>query len=219
MRTSQLIISLSLVALLPHLASATDLPKRRSGLWETTVTPGKGLPPQTMKECVDEATDTAMMKSATDTSKAMGASCSKNEFKPTATGFESESECAMAGTKIHSKGSFTGDFASAYAGSVTTTMTPAMFGEPTSITTISAKHLGPCAADMKPGDVVLANGMKMNMKDAAKDAEGMAATFSKNGGMKGGDMAKALAAAQADMDPEDLKAMQEAMSQLGKMGQ
>lgn len=219
MRTSQLIVSLSLVAILPYLASATDLPKRKSGLWETTVNPGKGVPPQTMKECVDEATDTAMMKSATDTSKAMGASCSKNEFKRTAAGFESESECAMAGTKIHSKGLFTGDFTSAYSGSVTTTMTPPMFGDPTSTTTISAKYLGSCAADMKPGDVVLPNGMKMNMKDAAKDAEGMAATLSKNIGIEGGDMAKALAAGQAEMDPEDLKAMQEAMSQLGKMGQ
>ena len=57
----------------------------------------------------------------------------------------------------------------------------------------------------------MANGMKMNMKTAAADAEKLA-------GMKGADLAKAMAAAQAEMVPDDLKAMQEAMKQMEDMG-
>jgi hypothetical protein len=49
------------------------------------------------------------------------------------------------------------------------------------------------------------------MKTAAAEAENMA-------DMSGADIAKAMAAAQAEMDPEDLKAMQEAMKQMGSMG-
>jgi hypothetical protein len=35
-------------------------------------------------------------------------------------------------------------------------------------TTMSAKWLGPCAADQKPGDVIMPNGMKMNLLDMQK---------------------------------------------------
>jgi hypothetical protein len=223
MRNARSLLCLSLATLFPHFASATDLPKRKSGLWESTVTMGKDLPTQTMKECVDEATDAEMMKMATDTSKSLGGACSKNDFRKTPTGFESESECAMGGATIHSKGSFTGDFSTGYQGEITTTMAPPIFGDPTSKTSITAKYLGPCSTDMKPGDVVLANGMKMNMKTAAADAEKMAEKFKKTGepqlgGMKGMDMAKAMAAAQAELDPEDLKGIQEAMKEMGRMG-
>ena len=34
--------------------------------------------------------------------------------------------------------------------------------------TIAAKWLGPCAAGQKPGDVMMGNGMKMNVLDIQK---------------------------------------------------
>jgi len=97
-----------------------------------------------------------------------------------------------------------------------------MAGDPTSRTSITAKYTGPCPAGMQAGDIVLANGMKMNMKGAAANAQEMAKNLSKNGApqlgsMKGAELAKAMAAAQAEIDPEDLKAMQEAMQEMGKM--
>jgi len=211
MRSATTLITLAVLVGSSLAASADARPNRKSGLWETTVTMDQGVPPQTMKECVDEATDAEMMKMATDTSKSMGGKCSKNEFRRTASGFETEAECAMGGSTILSKGSFTGDFTTSYQGEVTATMKPAMFGNGTSKTTITAKYLGACTAGMQPGDVTMANGMKMNMKTAAAEAEKMA-------DMSGADIAKAMAAAQAEMDPEDLKAMQEAMKQMGSMG-
>ena len=211
MRRATALITLTALIGIPLSASADARPSRKSGLWETTVTTNQGIPPQTMKECVDEATDAEMMKMATDTPKLMGGSCSKNEFKKTASGFETEAECAWGGSTFASKSSFTGDFTTSYKGEVTATMKPAPFGNGTSKTTITAKYLGACTAGMQPGDVVMANGMKMNMKTAAADAEKLA-------GMKGADVAKAMAAAQAEMDPDDLKAMQEAMKQMEDMG-
>lgn len=224
MRTSHSLLCISLAAIIPHIASATDLPKRRSGLWETTVSMSKGGFSQTLKQCVDEATDTEMMNMGAETSKSMGASCAKSEVTRTATGFDNEVECDMGGSKLRSKGSFTGDFSSAFSGTVTTTVTPPLLGAPSTTTTIQAKYLGPCAADMKPGDIILPNGMKTNAKDSAAQAEQMAQKLSKAGipalgEMKGTDVAKAMAAAQAELDPEDLEAMQEAMKEMGKMGQ
>lgn len=224
MRFPHFLLCISLAVIIPHLASATDLPKRKSGLWETTVSMSQGGFSQTLKQCVDEATDTEMMNMGAETSKSMGASCSKSEVTRTATGFENEVECDMDGSKLRSKGSFTGDFSSAFSGTVTTTVTPPLFGAPSTTTTIQAKYVGPCPADMQPGDLILPNGMKTNAKESAAQAESMAQKFSMGkapqlGDMKGADMAKALAAAQAELDPEDLQAMQEAMKEMGKLGQ
>ena len=35
--------------------------------------------------------------------------------------------------------------------------------------TVAAKWLGPCEADQKPGDLILPNGMKMNLRDMGKN--------------------------------------------------
>ena len=38
--------------------------------------------------------------------------------------------------------------------------------------TIDAKWLGPCAAGQKPGDMIMSNGMKMNVRDMPMGAPG-----------------------------------------------
>ena len=43
---------------------------------------------------------------------------------------------------------------------------PAIPGlEATTNMTIEAKWAGPCKADQKPGDMIMSNGMKMNIRD------------------------------------------------------
>ncbi len=209
----------TIACLTPHLALAETPPARASGLWETSISMDSGMPNQKIKECVDQATDAEMFKSAMDASKAMGGTCSKNSFKRTTSGFESESVCTVAGSTISSKGTFTGDFSSGYTGEVVTTHTPPLFGNGGSKTTFSAKHLGPCGADMKPGDIIMANGMKTNMKDAAAQAEKVAKTFKNLNGADqgapfGGDLGQAMMAAQGQMKAEDLKAMQDALKEM-----
>jgi hypothetical protein len=36
------------------------------------------------------------------------------------------------------------------------------------IMTMDAKWLGPCAADQKPGDIIMSNGMKINVPEMEK---------------------------------------------------
>jgi hypothetical protein len=56
----------------------------------------------------------------------------------------------------------TGSFDSEY----TMTVTGHADGEPDRpAVTMSAKWLGPCAADQRPGDMIMPNGMKMNIQN------------------------------------------------------
>jgi hypothetical protein len=174
-----------------------------------------------MKECVDGSTDAKLMEMGADMSKSMGGACSKSEFKKTTSGFESISECSMMGSTVTSKGSFTGDFEKTYSGEITTSFSPPMFGQKQSTTKISAKHIGPCSADMKPGDVIMANGMKMNMNEAAENVKGSAqrlknANFGNSADDSGIDPQAAMAEAMKNMDPKALEAMKQAMQQMGE---
>ena len=210
---------LAIVTTQTQLGFADTPPARKSGLWETVISMSAGMPNHTSKECVDQTTDAETIKMATDTSKAMGGSCSKNIFKRTADGFETESVCNVGGSTLSSKGIFTGDFTTSYAGEVTTISTPPLFGNGGSKTTITAKYVGECGADMKPGDVILGNGIKTNIKDAAAQAEKMAQTLKNvskgsNEAPFGGDIGQAMMAAQGQMKAEDLRAIQDAMKDM-----
>jgi hypothetical protein len=65
---------------------------------------------------------------------------------------------------IHS--AITGSFDSAYTMTVTS-QGDALPGGNMSMT-MAAKWLGPCTADQKPGDMIIGNGLKMNMLEMQK---------------------------------------------------
>lgn len=197
-------LTLTAIIALPLSAFADSLPERKAGLWEVSVTSDAGEP-QTMKQCVDASTDAEMMKMGTDMAKSMGGGCSKNEFKRTASGFETNSECKVQGSTMISKGVFTGDFSSSYSGDVTTSYTPPFFGQSKSKVTIAAKHVGPCDASMKPGDMVMGNGMKMNATKSLQQAQDLA--------KMAGDDGLSNAMAGADLSDEQLAAIKNAMKQ------
>ncbi len=60
----------------------------------------------------------------------------------------------------------TGSFDSAYTMTVTSQSEDIPGGK--MMMTMEAKWLGPCAADQKPGDVVLGNGVKINLPELQK---------------------------------------------------
>jgi len=146
-------------------ASAQEMPNRKAGLWEIAMgfgTPGRA--PQTMQQCIDAATDQALHSSA---GAAAQQDCSKREVKKTATGMTVDSVCTRAGKTITSHMEVTGSFDSAYTMKITTDAAGARQpGELGSITmTMQAKWLGACKADMKPGDMIMPGGMKINVMD------------------------------------------------------
>ncbi|MCC6221031.1 MAG: DUF3617 family protein [Deltaproteobacteria bacterium] len=155
-------IAFALFLVLPLGAVAEDYPSRKPGLWEIeTSMPGMPGGGNKMKHCIDAATDAAMMNAGKSMSEGMG--CTKNEFGKRGANFVAESDCNANGTRMISKTVFSGDFSSNYSGEIVTKFEPPMAGMSEQKMTLSARWLGECEADQKPGDVIMPNGMKLNM--------------------------------------------------------
>jgi len=116
-----------------------------------------------MRQCIDAATDQMMQSSAGPYAQR---ACSKRDVQRSAGSLTIDSVCTVAGKTVTSHAVVTGSFDSAY----TMTLTSQSEGVPggSHTTTIAAKWLGPCAADQKPGDMIMANGMKVNVLDVQK---------------------------------------------------
>ena len=160
--------ALCLWLLIPASAGADDFPQRKSGLWEIQTAITGQAAGNTMKQCIDAASDAKMMRMGKDMGKKMGANCAKNEFRKAESGFIAESDCTIDGRRMGSKTVFSGDFTSQYTGETTITYEPAVLGTSEQKMTISARWLGPCEAGQEPGDVILPGGMKMNIYSMEK---------------------------------------------------
>jgi hypothetical protein len=148
-------------------ATALDLPARKPGLWEIKMAmEGRNLPIPASQHCIDAETDKLM--------NAIGGSmqkeaCTKQDVQKIGNTIVVDSVCKIGQGTTTSHGVVSGDFNSAYTVKVTSKREggPAVAGMPadgTSTMTIDAKWLGPCAADQKPGDMIIA-GRKMNIRD------------------------------------------------------
>ena len=148
-------------------AGAVELPLRKAGLWEMkTMRTGSPMPEMTMQHCTDETTDKEMSSSLSPASKDI---CSKNDIQKTATGYVTDSVCAVAGMSITSHSEIIGDFNFAYTVKATSHSQGGPAAVPRDSTTvIEAKWLGACKPDQKPGDIVMPGGIRMNIKDMEK---------------------------------------------------
>ncbi len=140
-------------------AAAAEMPARKVGLWEITTHVANHA--MTMKQCIDAATDQAMQSYASSS----GANCSRRDVQKSATGMTIDSVCTIAGKTMTSHIVVSGSFESNY----TMTITSEGGSLPAARTiTLDAKWLGPCAADQRPGDTIMSNGVKMNIVDMQK---------------------------------------------------
>src|SRR3954453_1414814 len=148
-------------------ALAVELPTRKAGLWELKMLrTGSPAPEMTMQHCTDETTDKKMTTQLTPMAKQ---NCTKNDTQKTATGYVTDSVCSFGGTTMTSHSEVTGDFNSAYSVKITSHSDKAPAGAPRDADmTLQAKWLGACAADQKPGDIVMPGGVKMNITDMEK---------------------------------------------------
>jgi len=142
---------------------SAELPVRKPGLWEIETTlPNPKIPKQVIRQCVDAATDQMMQSRAGINSQR---ECSKRDLQKSAGSITIDSTCTTGGKTRTSHVVITGSFDSGY----TLTVTSQSEGAPESKTiTMAAKWIGPCAADQKPGDMIMANGTKINIMDAQK---------------------------------------------------
>ena len=157
------LIALSFLSASP--ASALDMPPRKPGLWELKMTfEGRKLPPQVFQHCIDAATD----KQMNTIGNARAGQCEKQDVQRSGDTIVVDSVCKIGPTTTTSHGVVTGSFDSAYTVNVTSKREggPAIPNMPAeSHMLIEAKWTGPCKADQKPGDMIMANGMKLNIHD------------------------------------------------------
>ena len=167
---------LPLIALCVIASPATgfDLPERRAGLWEIKMTfEGRSAPPIITRQCIDAANDKLMHLKG----NSMGqGTCSKQDTKQVGNTFVVDSICQIGPMTATSQGEVTGNFDSAYTMKMTSRLarTPAMpvANGAANITmdltldiTIDAKWLSACQADQRPGDIIMADGNKLNINE------------------------------------------------------
>ena len=148
-------------------AVAGDMPSRKPGLWQTVMDrPGRNMPPNEIKTCIDANTDAEMFKLGMASAQSI---CSHMESHRNGDVFTTSAVCKINETQMTSRSvsHFTGN--SAYHTDITTKFDPPMMGKSESVMTQDAKWTGPCPAGMQPGDMVMGNGMKMNMKSMASE--------------------------------------------------
>ncbi len=152
------------LACLSTTAKADDYPARKAGLWEISMTVA-GSPRQT-KFCIDAATDAAMYQAGMENS---GIACSRRDIVRSGPTVTIDAVCTMGQRTIttHMTTVFAGD--TAYRTENKSRIEPPIVaGRPDSTTTQDAKWVGPCPADMLPGDMLMPNGVKMNVIAAQK---------------------------------------------------
>ena len=168
-------ISLLLIACAAP-AAALDIPARKPGLWQLTMNfEGRNLPNQVMKHCIDAATDKEMNAMGGNMQKEM---CSKQDVQRTGNTIVVDSVCKFGTMTNTSHAVVSGDFNSGYTVKVDSKRDggPAMPGMPAggmTHMTIEAKWLGACEAGQKPGDMIMGNGMTMNIHDLPAMRGGM----------------------------------------------
>jgi Protein of unknown function (DUF3617) len=157
--------AVSMVALFGAIpALAAEMPSRKAGLWEVkTSFENRNVPAQTIQQCIDASTDQMMQSNAGAFSQS---ACSKRDVQRSANGITIDSTCTIGGKTATSHAVVAGSFDSAYTMTVTSQSEGMPGGKMTM--TMAAKWLGPCAADQKPGDMIMGNGMKMNILEMQK---------------------------------------------------
>ena len=145
-------------------AVAAELPTRKAGLWEVKMSfENRNGAGQSIQQCIDPATDQAMQSS---TGPPAQAACSKRDIQKSGDTVTIDSTCTVAGKTATSHAVITGSLQSAYTMTVTSESDALPSGKMTM--TMAAKWLGPCAADQKPGDMIMGNGFKMNILEMRK---------------------------------------------------
>lgn len=145
-------------------AAAADLPVRKPGLWEIKIKLTGGVAPTAMmRHCTDESTDREMI---TLFNPLAPQPCPKNDIQKHADRYTIDSVCRTDNktTTLHSD--ITGDFTSSYSVVTETRIQDQPDSEPAvSNMTLEGKYLGACKSGQTPGDVMMAGGMKINIKD------------------------------------------------------
>ena len=168
MTTARISLTL-LAALLAATASAADVPRRKSGLWEIR-TQMAGMPSQgPMQMCVDQASDNVMQERAREKTNCPVMDVSRGTGKVTI-----HSVCKLDATTATTDAVITGDFDSIYRNDMQVRFNPPQHGVSEMTMTQEARWLGPCKPGQKPGDIMMPGMPPLNtgnMQEMMKDRQ------------------------------------------------
>ena len=164
-KTLKQILPLFLLSLAATVQAA-DLPQRKSGLWEMTMTgvqtDGK---PQTVQTCVEKKTDTGL-GSAFGKTKAKN--CDDPIIRNQAGKISVTSVCKFAESTVTTNATITGDLNSNYHIERTANFNPPRKGMKQATDVIEARWLSACKAGQRAGDMIMPDGTKFNVQDMQK---------------------------------------------------
>ena len=148
---------------IPAFAATTlDIPALRPGLWEATTTaPNRSQThPAVTRVCIDKQTQRHILDQL---AFAMPRMCSRNQYEMRGGRFMTDSSCTFGASTIEGRTETTFLRDTAYRTEVVGRVGPTGRIAETQRTVIDGRHVGPCPAGMKPGDLVLPNGLTLNL--------------------------------------------------------
>jgi hypothetical protein len=161
-RAAVLVAAAVLAAPLALDAQTIELPTARAGLWEVSMEMMAGVPPVKTQMCIDGTMNREMMA---QTLKNVGQDC-KMDLKRQGSTYVMDTDCKVSGMTVKTKSTMTGDFQSSYTVRIEGTMDPGggKPAMPVSMTQTAKWKSADCGS-LKPGDVVMPGGIKVNVKE------------------------------------------------------
>ena len=155
------IVLIALLACAATAARADEFPNRKAGLWEISRTTTGRPAAKAIQMCIDAATDARMRQAGMDTP---AATCSRSTQVRSGMTVTSDSECTMGASKVISHMTMVFDGDVAFHMELKTHYDPPIAaGRAETVVVQDGKWVGACPADMQPGDMILPNGMKINL--------------------------------------------------------
>lgn len=150
-------------------AQAQEVPRRKSGLWElkrtSSLSQGEA---SVFQMCVDQASDDPLRQLAENMKHA---TCKSSNVRRSGDKVTVDAVCRIGRNQpitATTHAVLTGSFDSAYTIESKSTFDPPWQGNAQGSALLEAKWTGPCKADQRAGDLVLPNGMKVNLNKASR---------------------------------------------------
>lgn len=175
MQYTQLVLlwsALALAAQCVHAGDGARLPARKNGLWEVILRP-EGPGPrtgQTVQQCTSAQAESVMLLSILRGQE----HCSEVKVTRRAAsaggGYDIRTFCEVHDNPVRAQVALRGDLQSAYSGTFEVKF-PATPQNDTGRVAFEGRWLGACKPGQRPGDMVLPNGVTVNVVDDKKRAE------------------------------------------------
>lgn len=151
-----------LVLVSPAAGHAEELPWRKPGLWEVAINNAGESVMRAVKvlQCSDAASEPDVLLSIVPGQE----NCAPAEVLRSSAGVSIHTRCNVHETKVDARITMKGNFAKAYQGDIHVRYagSPGQAAKSTG-THFEAKWLGPCKTGMVAGDMVLSNGITVNV--------------------------------------------------------